>query len=551
LGAIPSHTLCENSSASTVLDELAASNLGLIESVSITLGEGLTVVTGETGAGKTLMLGALRLLRGDAATKGHIGPHGDDLDVSARFVDGAAEQVVRRTVSSSRSKAYLDGAISTASALADEVGPRIAIVGQHDQHTITSTAGVRYLVDRLLDEKGSKAKEAWSSAWSAYVAVTDEAAALGTDLRALEREREMLRFQVAEIDDANFAPGDEEDLRSVAGRLRSAESLALHVDTAMQALGDDGASTQLSAALGAIRSAATLDASLGDVDGRIDELIIILSELLSDLGRYGSLLTSAPGELAATEARLADLGSLKRKYGDTVDDILTFRKDASERSDHLHRLLTAAEDIGERMTEAQQYVGVTGLALTEARVRAAGHLASAATVHLADLGFSDPVVDVSVIAAPPAHHGADTAVLLFASDASLKTVAASSVASGGELSRLVLALTLAAGGADAEIVAFDEIDSGIGGSTALAMGRKLASLAESRQVVCVTHLPQVAAFGASHLVVERNGTVATVSPVTGVDRVTEISRMLAGLSDSDVGQQHAAELLDLAHSPTS
>jgi DNA repair protein RecN (Recombination protein N) len=534
-----------------MLEELAASNLGLIESASVPLGQGLTVVTGETGAGKTLMLGALRLLRGEAATKGLIGPHRDDLDVSARFVDGATEQVVRRSVSPSRSKAYLDGAISTASALADTIGPRIAIVGQHDQHTITSTTGIRNLIDRLLDTDGSRARETFSAAWTAYGSVADEAAALGSDHRALEREREMLRFQVAEIDDASFAPGDEEDLRTVVARLRSSETLALHVDTAMQALGDDGASTQLSVALTAIRSAAALDESLRGLDDQIDELVIVLGELLSDVGRYGELLASDPVQLGVTESRLAELGALKRKYGDTIDDILTFRKDAAERSADLHRLLTAAEDIEERMAAAESTLVTSGTALTEARTRAAGLLASAATIHLRDLGFSDPVVDVSVVAAQPAKSGADISTLLFASDSSLKPVAASSVASGGELSRLVLALTLAAGGADAEVVAFDEIDAGIGGSTALAMGKKLASLAENRQVVCVTHLPQVAAFGAAHLIIERNGTVATVSAVDGDDRVTEISRMLAGLSSSDLGQQHAAELLDLARNATT
>jgi DNA repair protein RecN (Recombination protein N) len=451
-------------------------------------------------------------------------------------------------VSPSRSRAYLDGAISTASALADTIGPRIAIVGQHDQHTITSATGIRDLIDRLLDTEGSRSRDAFGAAWATFVSVADEATALGTDHRALEREREMLRFQVAEIDDASFAPGDEEDLRTVVARLRSSEALALHVDTAMQALGEDGASTQLSNALTAIRSAAALDESVRELDDRTDELVIVLGELLSDLGRYGGLLASDPEQLGETESRLAELGALKRKYGDTIDDILTFRKDAAERSTNLHSMLTAAEDIGERMAAAESELAVSGAALTEARARAAGLLASAATVHLKDLGFSDPIVDVSIVAAQPARHGSDTSTLLFASDSSLKPVAASSVASGGELSRLVLALTLAAGGADADVVAFDEIDAGIGGSTALAMGRKLASLAESRQVVCVTHLPQVAAFGTAHLIIERNGTVATVSPVEGDERLTEISRMLAGLSDSDLGQQHAAELLDLARS---
>jgi DNA repair protein RecN (Recombination protein N) len=535
-----------SNSASIMLEELAASNLGLIKSASISLGEGLTVVTGETGTGKTLMLGALRLIRGESAGKGLIGPHGDGLDVSARFIDSEAEQIARRSVTPSRSKAYLNGSISTASALADEMGSRISIVGQHDQHMITSTAGLRGLVDRVLDGDGRKHRSAYEHAWVAYMAVVEEAAALGTDHRALEREGEMLRFQVSEIDDAGFAPGDEENLRSMAARLRSAETLAVHIDTAMGALGDEGASMQISSALSAVRSAASLDDSLGDLDERLDEMVIVLGELLSDLGRYGSLLTSDPGELGRTEERLAALGGLKRKYGDTIDDIQTFRKDASERSSSLQELLAAAEDIEDRLAMASTSVAKAGHALTVVRTQAGEALASKSVDHLTDLGFSDPVVSISVVPTEPASHGADTTTLLFASDRSLALAPASAVASGGELSRLVLALTLAAGGADADVVAFDEIDAGLGGSTALAMGRKLASLAKTRQVICVTHLPQVAAFGSSHLVVKRSGTIATVDEVSDGERVTEISRMLAGLSGSDLGQQHAAELLALA-----
>ena len=224
-------------------------------------------------------------------------------------MEGSVEQVVRRSVSPSRSKAYLDGGISTASTLAEDIGPKISIVGQHDQHTITSAAGIRSLVDRMLDGDGLAARDTFDETWAAYVAVNEEAASLGGDHRALERERDMLRFQVSEIEDAAFESGEEEELRTRAVRLRSAETLAVHIDTAMTSLGEDGASQHLSSALGATRIASGLDASLTDMDERIDELLIILGELRSDLGRYASLLTSDPKELGATEDRLADLAA--------------------------------------------------------------------------------------------------------------------------------------------------------------------------------------------------------------------------------------------------
>lgn len=529
-----------------MLEELVVHNLGLIESASLEFGAGLTVVTGETGTGKTLMLGALRLLKGENAPKGLVGPHSDTLDASAIISLDGGETVVRRTVSASRSRAYLDGAIVTATALAQAIGDDIAIVGQHDQHTITSMTGIRRLVDRCLDDEGQAALERYEASWTTFAQTTAEAEALGGDLRALEREAEMLSFQVGEIDDAGFDVDDEADLRSSVAKLRSAEELAVEIGTAMNELGDEGVQGRLELAVRSIRRAQAIDPSLDTAVEQGDALVLLVDELLADLVRYSDDLTSDADALALTEDRLALLGSLKRKYGDTIEDILTFRKEADARASALTTLLATSADVDARMTAALDGVVAAGADLSRARQAAGSRLASATVAHLNDLGFSDPVVLVDVQDAEPARSGADRISLLFASDASLAPAPASAVASGGELSRLVLALTLGAGGADTGIVAFDEIDAGIGGATALAMGRKLAALATDRQVICVTHLPQVAAHGDAHLVVRRTGTVTSVSPIQGEARVNEIARMLAGLDESDVGQQHAAELLAMA-----
>ncbi len=529
-----------------MLEELVVRNLGLIESASLEFGPGLTVVTGETGTGKTLMLGALRLLKGENAPKGLVGPHGDTLDASAMISLDAGETVIRRTISSTRSKAYLDGAIVTASALAQAMGDEIAIVGQHDQHTITSVTGIRRLVDRCLDVKGRSALARYELSWTALTQTTAEAEALGGDLRALEREAEMLSFQVLEIDDAGFDVDEEETLRSSVAKLRSAEELAAEIGTAMNELGDEGAQARLETAIRSIRRANAIDPGLDVTVANGAAAMDLIGDLLADLVRYSDDLSSDADRLAQTEDRLALLGSLKRKYGDTVEDILTFRKEAEARAGTLTALLSAAADIEARLATAFADAVAAGSELALSRKAAGRRLAADAVAHLTDLGFTDPILVINVHDAEPAHAGADTVVLQFASDSSLAPAPASAVASGGELSRLVLALTLAAGGADAAIVAFDEIDAGIGGTTALAMGKKLAALADDRQVICVTHLPQVAAHGDAHLVVTRSGTVTSVLPIEGDARVSEIARMLAGLGGSDVGQQHAAELLALA-----
>lgn len=529
-----------------MLEELVVQNLGLIQSATIEFSRGLTVVTGETGTGKTLMLGALRLLKGENAPKGLVGPHGDTLDASALLLLGAGETVVRRTVSSRGSKAYLDGAIVTAGTLASALEREVAIVGQHDQHTITSVAGVRRLIDRRLDTDGRLALDRYQQAWAVHARTEAEATALGGDIRALEREVEMLSFQIAEIDDAAFADDEEDVLRSRVTKLRSAEELATEISVAIHELGDEGVQQHLESAVRSIRRAGTLDPDLDPSSAQGETILDLVADLLTDLARYADDLTPDAHALEQAEGRLALLGSMKRKYGDTIEDILTFRKDAEARAGAVTALLSSAADIETRLVAALADVEAAGRQLAAARHAAGDRLVADAVAHLTDLGFSDPVLRVDVRNGTPTQTGADTIVLEFASDASLVPAPVSTVASGGELSRLVLALTLAAGGADVGIVAFDEIDAGIGGTTALAMGKKLAALARDRQVICVTHLPQVAAHGDAHLVVTRAGPITSVSTVDGPDRVEEIARMLAGLGGSEVGQQHAAELLSLA-----
>lgn len=534
-----------NTSGSTMLEEVVVSNLGLIPRASLEPGPGLTVITGETGAGKTVMLGALRLLVGEQAPKGLIGPHGDQADVSARFV-GREEQVVRRVVTPTRSKAYLDGAITTASALREVIGPQISIVGQHDQHTITTANGVRRLLDNALSGPEREQRRRYDAAWSAYESIRSEADMLGSDQRVLARELETVRFQVLEITEAGFEPGDEQQLRDRANRLRNSEALATAVATALTGLGEDGAGAQIAEAARAIAGAADLDDSLIDLATQVSDVLTLVSDIGAEVARYASDLEVDPAELQNTEERVALLSSLKRKYGDSLEAILTFQKNATVREAELTELLESADDIADRLKASTDELHMQGAALRAARQSAAARIATDATSHLKELGFETPVVDISLVAAAPSRFGADVATVMFASDAALVPGPISSIASGGELSRLVLGLTLACGGADADIVAFDEIDTGIGGTTALAMGRKLASLAEGRQVICVTHLPQVAAFADRHYVVARSGTTTTISEARGDTRAEELSRMLAGLTSSEKGREHAQELLALA-----
>ncbi|MCB2223040.1 MAG: AAA family ATPase [Actinobacteria bacterium] len=528
-----------------MLDELAVSNLGLIADARLEPGPGLVALTGETGAGKTLLLGALRLLRGDTARTDRVGPAGDEARVDGRFLLGGEELTVARRVTSSRSRAYLDGTMSPVGALAERLGPVVEIVGQHEHITLGSDRAVRGIVDASLDAEGRDAAAAYRSAWAARKALLADRDAIGGDRRTLERELDLARHQAREIEAAGFRPGEDDALAATLGRLRHAEEIAEALSAAHGHLGDEGAEDALGNALDALRDAAIHDPSLDEIAGRLAAAAAEITEVAADVRRAADDLEHDPGALEEAEQRMAALGDLRRKYGDSLGEVLAFGTDAERRAAEIEGLLERADGIESELARASAAVTEAAERLSESRRRAAKGLAEVAGGHLRELGFEHPVVSIAVEPVEPGPSGADRVRLVFASDAALEPAPVGRIASGGELSRLVLAIHLAAGVADVPVVAFDEIDAGIGGSTALAMGRKLADLASGRQVFVVTHLPQVAAFADTQYVVERDGPVAAVRPVTGEERLAELARMLGGLPESEQGRGHAAELLAL------
>lgn len=529
-----------------MLDELIARNLGVLSEARIEPGAGFTVVTGETGAGKTLLLGALRLLLGQSARSDLVGPFGDEAVVEGRFLrtDGSEIAAARRLASGGRSRAYLDGSIASAGALDEATAGMVEIIAQHDQLGLTRTREVRLLVDGLLDESGRTAFEHYRRAFEGLQGLMADLERLGGDRPALERERDLLGHQAAEIAAAGFQPGDDEELAQRLGRLRHAEALRAYLVTAVGGL--ETARDGLGLAVGELRRASALDPSMNDNARRLEALESEAGDLARDLVRDHDDLDLDPSELELAEERMRTLADLRRRFGPALLDVLEFASSAASRAEALGTLLERADSLGEEVTRARMAVAAAGKALTACRRVAAEALTSAAVDHLHDLGFSDPTVIATVEASEAGPSGADTIGLWFASDSRLKVGEIGRVASGGELSRLVLALRLAGGAGEADTLVFDEIDAGVGGATALAVGRKLAALAETRQVLCVTHLPQVAAFADTHYVVTRDETSATVQRVDGEERIQELSRMLAGLPDSERGRQAADELLSLA-----
>ncbi len=525
-----------------MLDELVVRNLGVLREARLEPGPGFTVITGETGTGKTILLGALRLLLGKAARMDLIGPFDREATAEGRFLLGDREIAAgRRMAEGGRSRAYLNGAMASAAALDHAIGGLVEIIAQHDQLSLTRTSEVRALIDARLDRRGQEARTSYSQAWERRRRLLEDLQLLGGDRPALERERDLLSHQVDEIERSGFASGDEDVLATQLARLRNAGELREHLERSWEGL--EEAREAVGRAVSDMRRAAGLDPSLDDSAALLGGLEAEAGDAAAGIRGLLEEIEADPQALEEAEDRMSRLGDLRRRYGNTLDEVLGYAASARARATELSGLLARADSVTVEIEEAERELSATGLELRAARTRAAAALTEAAVVHLRDLGFSDPHLEVALDRVEPTPTGLDAPTLLFASDSRLKAADISKVASGGELSRLVLALRLAGGAGEAESVVFDEIDAGVGGATALAVGKKIAVLAESRQVLAVTHLPQVAAFADTHYVVTRSEIEASVERIDGQRRIEELSRMLAGLPDSERGREAAEELL--------
>ena len=529
-----------------MIDELIVRNLGLIEEAHVLPGPKLTVITGETGTGKTLLLGALRLLLGETSKPDLVGPFGDEATVDGRFVTSAGLEIAasRRMPRTGRSRAYLDGTVASAAALDEATTGMVEIIGQHDQLSLMRPSEARRLVDAVLDGDGLAARAEYRNLWEQLGALRARQQQLGGDRRSLERERDLADHQASEIAASGFTVGDDVELERSLARLRNAAELTEFLAAAQRVI--DRTRETFDEAVVSARRAARLDDGLGGLTEGLAAIEQSLGDVAIEVGDEIDRLDDDPASLEEAEARFAALSDLKRKYGSTLEEILDFGRDMSERARALSELLDSADRISGEIEATERELGDVAERLTVARHRAGDAVTRAALQHLGDLGFRDPVLDVRIEATEPQASGTDRVTLQFASDRRLKPGDLARVASGGELSRLVLALRLAGGPGDVEALVFDEVDSGIGGTTAVEVGRKLAALATRHQVLCVTHLPQVAAFADVHYVVTRDEHSATVQRVDGDERVAELSRMLAGTTDSEHSKRAAADLLDMA-----
>ncbi|MEU5715273.1 DNA repair protein RecN [Streptomyces sp. NPDC020403] len=582
----------------SVLEEMRIRSLGVIDDAVVELSPGFTAVTGETGAGKTMVVTSLGLLLGGradpalvrvgakaAVVEGRITVSpGDAAAVRAEEAGGEIEDgalLVSRTVSAEgRSRAHLGGRSVPVGVLAELADELVAVHGQTDQQGLLKPARQRQALDRYAGDGVAVPHTAYAAAYRRLRAVSAELEELTTRARERAQEADLLRFGLDEIAAVEPLAGEDTDLAAEAERLGHAEALASAAALAHTALAGDpedpegvDATTVVAAAGRSLDAVRAHDPALAALADRIGEISILLADVAGELAGYADQLDADPLRLAAVEERRAALTALTRKYGqDGLDGhstaaVLAWAREGAAR---LTELEGDDDRIGELTAERDALraeLSGLGQALTDARTEAAARFAAAVTEELSSLAMPHARVSFAVRQTEAADEasgidvggrsvvygpsGADEVELLLAPHPGAQPRPIAKGASGGELSRVMLAVEVVFAGSDpVPTYLFDEVDAGVGGKAAVEVGRRLAKLARSAQVVVVTHLPQVAAFADRQLLVEKtvDGSVTRsgVTVLEGEDRVRELSRMLAGQEDSETARAHAEELLATA-----
>jgi DNA repair protein RecN (Recombination protein N) len=527
-----------------VLAELAVRDLGVIQEVTLLLDAGMTALTGETGAGKTMLVGAIGLLTGDRADASVVRPGAEEASVQGRFVIDGDEVVLTRVVPhTGRSRAYRDGRLITAAELSELAAGLVDLHGQHAHVGLLTTASQR----RALDRFAGVDLHDLDTARRARRAADDELARLGGDAGARDRERDFLRFQLDEIEAVGLTD-DREDERllleeSVLGDADAHREAATGAEEALST--DRGARDRVAAALTELGDRAPFAA----IVPRLQAVDADLADIAQELRTVADDIEGDPERLAALQDRRSQLADLRRRYlGDarsTLPELFAVRDDLLRRLEELDGHATRAEAAEADRGRADAALAEAAAAVGAQRRSHAPALADAVRERLHELALAKADVRLDVGDEDP---GDDVSFLL-ALNPGLPMAPLAKAASGGELARTMLALRLIVG-ARVPTLVFDEVDAGVGGSAARSVGRALAALAADKQVLVVTHLPQVAAFADAQisLTKEDDGTTTVVraEALELEPRVRELARMLSGLADSDTGQDHAEELLAMA-----
>ena len=516
--------------------ELAATNLGVIEHLGLVFGKGMTVITGETGAGKTLLLTALSLLIGGRTDTTMIGARGDEAIVEGRFMVHGEELVLGRVIPrDGRSRAYVNGRLATAATLAEFGQGLVELHGQHGHTALTATSAQRGALDRFAGIDLAPLVDARMELRS----LLEELGTVGGDERERLRQLQLYQFQVDEIDGVQLVSGSEDiELREREERLAGATSYREHAALTAELLGTDGAADD---ALAQALSVVEGNEMFEPLAARIRDAGAVLADIAGEARGLGESIESDPEQLALVQERRRQLTDLRRKYGDTLEDVLDYRAEMAERVAELQDHERRAATLETLIEQARVVTSAAEAKVGEARRTAAPDLAERVSMFVRELALPSAELSCEVGEDP-----GDDVEFLVSMNAGAPLLPLAKIASGGELARTMLALRMVLS-ADPATMVFDEVDAGVGGAAAQAVGAALGRLGLDRQVLVVTHLAQVAAYADNQVTVvkEDDGTMVSVSAshLDSDARIVELSRMLSGSPHSHSAREHAAELL--------
>jgi DNA repair protein RecN (Recombination protein N) len=573
-----------------MLRHLRATNFAILSDVEIELGAGMNVLTGETGAGKSLIVEAVNLLRGGRASADIPRTGADEAvveatveipdDLRARIagvLEGAGlpapdgdEVFIRRIIQrGGRSRCYVNGALTTAARLGELGALLIDLSGQHQHQGLVDPGRHLEILDLFAAAAGKKADArkqeagakdaaaagelaAMDAAWAELRRCDELLASLGGDEREREARVDYLRFQLEELDGAGLKVNEDAELEIERARLASVDALQSAARTAEEVLygGDDSARDRVAAASREVERAVRTDPTLEPVSRQLTEIETLIDDAADQLRSYADKLEGDPERLAWLDERIALIRRLTRKHGGTLAEVVAKAAELRTELEALTGRETKLAEVASQRSAAEGAAVAAAAVLTRRRTAAARRLEKEVGAALAELGMAAAKLSVVVDPRPLGPTGADRIELMLASNKGEDMRPLAKIASGGELSRIMLALKLAlqgSGGADqVATYVFDEVDTGIGGATAQVVGAQIRAVADHRQVLCVTHLPQIAAFADHHFHVEKleiaGRTETQVRRLTGVARKDELARMLGGSATSKA-KAHAAELL--------
>ena len=562
-----------------MLRHLRVTNFAILSDVEIAMGPGMNVLTGETGAGKSLIVEAVNLLRGGRASA-DIPRAGADEAVVEAIVDvpeelrarvigvleGAGlpislegestrtlEVFIRRVIQrGGRSRTYVNGALTTAARLAELGALLIDLSGQHQHQGLVDAAKHREILDAFSGESRALAME---TAWAELARLDAELDSLGGDERAREARLDFLRFQLEELDGAQLKAGEDQSIDIERARLASVDALQSAARGAEELLygGEATARDRIAAAAREIDRGLRLDPTLEPIAKQLAEVETLIDDVSDQLRSYADRLEGDPERLAHLDERLALIRRLVRKHGGSLDVVIAKTVELRGELDGLAGRDTRLAELGVLRAKAEVAAVSVAAELTRARTKAARKLEKEVGAALAELGMGAAKLTVVVEARPLGPAGADRIELMLVANKGEEPRPLLKVASGGELSRIMLALKLSLRRADeVATYVFDEVDAGIGGATAQVVGSQIRAVADHRQVLCVTHLPQIAAFADHHFHVEKaevaGRTETHVKRLGAAARKDELARMLGGQATSKA-RAHAAELLAEATKP--